>query len=83
MIENVEVLTGQRGTAHAITTDAISAVLVQPAYQQMLAGGIIGGAGPFADGQDYGKLVQTVYNLAYDVQQLRSTVQTLLNQIKA
>ena len=82
MKENIEVLMGQRGNSHAVTSDQITATLANPAYQQFLASGAYGGAGPYADGVDYGKLVQTVYNIATDLQNLRATVNTLLTQIQ-
>lgn len=80
--ENVEIMMGQRGGTRAVTTDMVSATMASPAYQQFLASGAYGGAGPYADGADYGKLVQTVYNIATDLQNLRATVNTLLQQIK-
>jgi hypothetical protein len=88
MKENIELLTGARGSnnsARAITGGQVT--VNNPAPQTMTrvtatgAGFTIGGVNvPSAD--DYFKLVSDVQQLANDVANLRATVNILVNQLK-
>lgn len=89
MKENIELLTGARGTnatsATAITRGTVT-VVDAPAQtmQRVTAEGvgytISGVTVPSLD--DYVKLVTNVQQLANDVAALRNTVNTLINQLK-
>lgn len=86
--ENVELLTGARGTDNSVRAVVSGQVTVaNPAAQTMTrvtatgAGLTISGATvPTLD--DYITLVQNVQSLANDVASLRATVNTLVNQLK-
>ena len=86
--ENVELLTGARGTDNSVRAVVSGQVTVaNPAAQTMTAvtaagAGftISGGTVPSLD--DYAKLIQNVQSLANDVASLRATVNTLVNQLK-
>jgi hypothetical protein len=84
--ENIELLTGARGTAAAAVTRGSVAVGTSPAQtmRQVTATGagytINDVAVPSLD--DYVKLLGNVQQLANDVASLRETVNTLTNQLK-
>jgi hypothetical protein len=88
MKENIELLTGARGTDNSVRAITGGQVTVDnPAPQTMTrvtatgAGFTISGVSvPSAD--DYFKLVSDVQQLASDVANLRATVNTLVNQLK-
>lgn len=88
MKENLELLTGARGTDNSVRAVVAGQVSVaNPPAQTMTrvtaqgTGFTIGGATvPSLD--DYGKLVSDVQQLANDVANLRATVNTLINQLK-
>lgn len=88
MKENLELLTGVRGTDNSVRAVVKGQVTVaNPPTQNMTrvtaqgTGFTIGGATvPSLD--DYGKLVSDVQQLANDVANLRATVNTLINQLK-
>lgn len=87
MKDNIELLTGARGSTAgvAITKGAVT-VVAAPAQsmQRVTAEGtgytISGVTVPSLD--DYGKLVSNVQQLANDVASLRTTLNTLINQLK-
>lgn len=88
MKENIELLTGARGADNSVRAVVKGQVTVSnPPTQNMTrvtaqgTGYTIGGATvPSLD--DYGKLVSDVQQLANDVANLRTTVNTLINQLK-
>lgn len=88
MKENIELLTGARGSDTSIRAVVAGQIGVDnPPAQAMIqvtaqgAGLIIGGATvPSLD--DYAKLVSNVQQLANDVANLRTTLNTLINQLK-
>lgn len=87
MKENLDLLTGARGgvTGTAITKGNITVVdAPTQTMQRVTAEGtgytISGVTVPSLD--DYGKLVTNVQQLANDVASLRTTLNTLLNQLK-
>ncbi len=88
MKENLELLTGARGSDNSVRAVVAGQVSVaNPPAQTMTrvtaqgTGFTIGGATvPSLD--DYGKLVSDVQQLANDVANLRATVNTLINQLK-
>lgn len=87
MKENLEIMMGARQSGvRAVTTDLITTPQLSGAsYQQMLAegkGASYSGSPNFATYDDYVKLIQSVVNLAYDVQQLRNTVNSLIQQLR-
>jgi hypothetical protein len=87
MKENIEVLAGSRQTGvRAVTTDNVSTSTIDSvSYQQMLAegkGSSFSGSPTYADFTDYTKLIQSVINLAYDVEQIRNTLNALVTQLK-
>ena len=88
MRENIELLTGARGSDNSVRALLSGQITVtNPPAQNMTrvtaqgAGFTISGATvPSID--DYGKLVSDVQQLANDVANLRATVNTLINQLK-
>lgn len=87
MKDNIELLTGARGnTAGVAITKGAVTVVDAPAQsmQRVTAEGtgytISGVTVPSLD--DYGKLVSNVQQLANDVASLRTTLNTLINQLK-
>ena len=86
MKENIELLTGARGTATAAVTRG--SVTVQNAPTQNMQRVTADGSGFTISGvtvpslDDYTKLVTNVQQLANDVAALRNTVNALLNQLK-
>lgn len=88
MKENIELLTGARGSDDSIRAVVKGQVTVaSPAAQNMTrvsaqgTGYTISGATvPSLD--DYGKLVSDVQQLANDVASLRATINTLINQLR-
>ena len=87
MKENLDLLTGARGsiTGTAITKGSVTAVdAPTQTMQRVTAEGtgytISGVTVPSLD--DYGKLVTNVQQLANDVAALRTTLNTLINQLK-
>lgn len=88
MKENIEILTGYRTAGvRAVTTDTVNTQqILAVSYQQMLAegrGSSYSGSPTYALYNDYVKLIQSVTNLAYDVSQLRQTVNALIAQLKS
>lgn len=84
--ENVEILAGYRQAGvRAVTSDTITTQQIQASsYQQMLANGsgyTVSGVN-VASVDDHNKLIQSVVNLAYDVTQLRNTLNALIAQLK-
>lgn len=86
MKENIELLTGVRGTgASAITRNAVT---VADAPTQTMQRVTAQGVGFTISGQnvpsldDYGQLINNVQQLANDVATLRNTVNALINQLK-
>ena len=88
MKENIELLTGARGSGGEVKAVVSGQVTVaNPAAQTMTrvtaqgAGFTISGSdGPSLEG--YGRLISDVQQLANDVANLRATVNTLINQLK-
>jgi hypothetical protein len=88
MKENLELLTGARGTNNGVRAIVRGQLtVVNPPAQTMIrvtaqgTGFTIGGATvPSLD--DYSRLVSDVQQLANDVANLRATVNTLINQLK-
>ena len=86
MKENVELLTGVRGTgAAAVTRGTVTVAEVPPQSMQRVtaegAGFTISGVTvPSLD--DYTRLVTNVQQIANDVAALRATVNALINQLK-
>jgi len=86
MKENVELLTGVRGTgAAAVTRGTVTVSEVPPQSMQRVtaegAGFTISGVTvPSLD--DYTRLVANVQQIANDVAALRATVNALINQLK-
>jgi hypothetical protein len=85
MKENLEILIGAKGNNAAITK---SSVTVNSAPTQTMQRVTAGGVGFTVSGvnvpsiDDYVKLISDVQQLANDVAALRSTVNTLINQLK-
>jgi len=86
MKENIDLLTGARGvvTSTAITRGTIGVAPVAAGLQRVTAQGsgytVSGVTVPSLD--DYGRLVSNVQQLANDVAALRSTINTLITQLK-
>jgi hypothetical protein len=86
MKENIELLTGARGTSSAAVTRG--AVTVQNAPVQTMQRITAEGVGFTISGvtvpslDDYSKLATNVQQLANDVAALRNTVNALINQLK-
>ena len=88
MKENLELLTGARGSSNATRAIVAGQVGVQPAPAQTMTQVTATGAGYTIGGvtvpslDDYAKLVQNVQLLANDVAVLRNTVNVLISQLK-
>jgi len=88
MKENIELLTGARGADNSVRAVVAGQVTVANPATQTMTRVTAQGAGYTISGvtvpslDDYGKLVSDVQQLANDVANLRSTVNTLVNQLK-
>ena len=88
MKENIELLIGARGTDNSVSAVVKGQITVpNPAAQNMTrvtaqGTGYTIGAATVPSLDDYGKLVSDVQQLANDVASLRTTVNTLVNQLK-
>ena len=88
MKENLELLTGARGSSSATRAVVTGQIGVQPAPSQSMAQVTATGVGYTISGvtvpslDDYIKLTQNVQSLANDVANLRNTLNALISQLK-
>jgi hypothetical protein len=89
MKENIELLTGVRGSTNAVRALLSGQVLVNPPRPQTMTrvsaadtGFTVGGAN-VASLDEFRKLIQDVQQLANDVGNLQATLNALINQLKA
>lgn len=88
MKENIELLTGARGSDNSVRAVVGGQVTVASPSAQTMVRVTATGAGFTISGvtvpslDDYSKLVLDVQQLANDVANLRATVNTLINQLK-
>lgn len=88
MKENIELLTGARGSSNATRALVAGQIGVQPAPSQSMTQVTATGVGYTISGvtvpslDDYIKLVQNVQSLANDVANLRGTLNALISQLK-
>lgn len=85
MKENIELLTGQRSTARAVTNDSVNVALASMNLKQVTAQGkgFATSGGNCAQYEDYVQLYQNVITLANDLYNTQQVLNTLIQQLKS